>query len=68
MTKIDKRGLKMFYTKTELYAIQVLGAAGQIRDYFTTFCKVDPHEAGNRLIEIAERIKAERAVAAMEEK
>ena len=41
-----------FWTWAEIEAAGLLG------------CR-DPHEAGNRLIELAERIKAERAVVAM---
>ncbi len=46
----------MIYTVSELRAVTLLH--GQWSD-------VDPHEAGNQIIELAERIKSERAIAAM---
>ncbi len=56
----------MIYTATEIEAYRLLGSAGYLLNYNTTFCKETPHSAGNKIIEIAERIKAERAVATME--
>ena len=58
----------MIYTPTELDALHFLGRAGKLINYNTTFCKETPHTAGNKIIEMAEQIKAERAVVAMEVK
>ena len=56
----------MIYTAAEMEAYRILGLVGYLFNYNTTFCKETPHSAGNKLIEIAERIKAERSVVAME--
>jgi hypothetical protein len=57
----------MMFTKTEVIAVNLLGQAGMLPGYNTTNCP-DPHTAGNKIIELAEQIKAERAVATMEAK
>jgi hypothetical protein len=57
----------MFITKTEIIALNLLGQAGMLPGYNTTNCP-DAHTAGNKIIELAEQIKSERAVAAMEVK
>lgn len=57
----------MFITKTEIIALNILGQAGMLPGYNTTNCP-DAHVAGNKVIELAESIKAERAVVAMEVK
>jgi len=58
----------MTYTKHEILAFQMLGVVNLIPNFFTTFCDVTPHDAGNKIIALAEQIKAERAVSAMEVK
>jgi len=56
----------MNYTPTELLAFDIMGKAGQVRGFYTTNKCENIHSVANRFIEMAERIKAERAVVAME--
>lgn len=44
------------YTRSEFYALNIL---------YGKYSNENPHKAANEIIELAERIKAERAVAAM---
>lgn len=54
----------IIYTKSELEAHNLLVSSGRIA-CTTSNQSVDVHEAANRIIELAERIKAERSVVAM---
>uniref|UniRef100_A0A6M3LVM2 Uncharacterized protein n=1 Tax=viral metagenome TaxID=1070528 RepID=A0A6M3LVM2_9ZZZZ len=56
----------MNYTPTELTAYEIMGRSGLFPMGYNTTSPMNIHEAANRFIEIAERIKAERAVCAME--
>ena len=56
----------MIYTASEFDAYHLLGNAGRLVNYNTTFCKETPHTSGNKIIGLAEQIKAERAIASME--
>jgi hypothetical protein len=49
------------YTHGELKAYQLLGCGS------STDSKQGPHDAGNEIIALAEQIKAERAIMAMEQ-
>lgn len=51
---------------SEIVAFHIMGDAGQVKGYNTTEPE-NIHAVANRLIELAERIKAERAVVAMQE-
>ena len=51
------------YTNAEIQA-QILTGKGM----YSTDSTYTPHDAGNEIIELAERIKAERAIMAMEQK
>ena len=51
------------YTRSEMNAKLLMGKG--INDTASTYT---PHDAGNEIIALAEQIKAERAVAAMEKK
>ena len=50
------------YTGAELRAYSLSGRGGDTTDTFS------PHDAGNEVIALAEQIKAERAIMAMETK
>lgn len=50
------------FTRTEAQAYQLLNAGYMNTDFSTS----EINEAGNKIIEMAERIKAERAVIAMQ--
>ena len=58
----------MKYTPTELLAFDIMGKAGRVKGFYTTNECKDIHSVANEFIQIAEQIKAERAVCAMEEK
>ena len=55
--------MRCFYTWSELTALELLVRAGEV--LLTTSNRFNPHDAGNYVIELAEKIKAERSVAAM---
>ena len=52
-------------TATEFTAFQILGSAGLVGGFNTTQPE-GIHSVANRFIELAERIKAERAVVSMQ--
>ena len=58
----------MMFTMSEMNAYMILGNAGKIPGYHTTKPDMNPHDAGNKIIELAEKIKAERQVAILEKK
>jgi uncharacterized membrane protein YfbV (UPF0208 family) len=54
------------YTRSEVQAFQLMLELDGLLPNMTTTDPPSPHECANWFIEFAERIKAERAVAAME--
>ena len=56
--------MKDIITGAEMLTYAIMGTAGQVKGYNTTNPE-NVHTVANRFIELAERIKAERAVVAM---
>ena len=63
----DEEPVVDIQTWGEIQAWRMLGRLGEHGGYTTTdpSAQMTPHEAGNKIIALAEQIKAERAVVAM---
>jgi hypothetical protein len=56
----------MRFTTSEMKALDILGRAGEKIGFNSTSSSISPHEAGNKIIELAKRIETERQVLIIE--